>query len=413
MKHLSLLEAVCQNTPVISQEEFIENYISMESALTHVEEILKQSDHALDVAVSMENIVEVLDQIETVTPMHNALVMIAGDLSVAGTDIHPESVVPSLESDEGEGKEGMKEKLKSRVKMILNMVKEFLAKAWDYFKELFNNVGRYASATNERADAFKKRYLSKKDDAKKKVQTIVAKPILDGDKPVVEIQAVLTGLHNYTRMMARLDSDIDKMRGLMGSVGDTLIQVTELKIPDAKMGDVLTALRTEINSFNDELSLFGGFKAEFSKPTSGEDNLWNPAAAEAFFRSVRFKIHAPESNEGVDYAVPDIGKLAELIDAFKDVNSFLSPTASHGIHFTIKNSEKFIKEFERKMDGVLSHAWNEKEAIGINWFLKAPAYSAMMTNMLVTIPTVSLRNTLFLVQRLSAIIDLSLKAYGV
>ncbi|MGF6603691.1 hypothetical protein P3T23_008445 [Paraburkholderia sp. GAS448] len=90
---------------------------------------LDESERNIQIADSLSDVAFVADRIEKATPAEAALVETAGDLAVAGTDVEPEQVVPSMESYIGTtiATEGIKE----TVTKILQGVLQFIERVWE------------------------------------------------------------------------------------------------------------------------------------------------------------------------------------------------------------------------------------------------------------------------------------------
>lgn len=112
--------------PVLDEyEQGLAIEASME-AFHEVETCIQEIDHAADIHASLESLAFVAEKIESASVVELALVDVACEMAVAGSDLTPEMLTPGLESAEGQviSTEGLREMAKS----IWEAIKSFMAK---------------------------------------------------------------------------------------------------------------------------------------------------------------------------------------------------------------------------------------------------------------------------------------------
>lgn len=140
--------------PVLSMEEASimigDAFDEYDAAKTSMAEV----NHGAEVADTLENVVAVADNIGEASESEVRLVELVGDMAVAGTDIPPESIVPSLESYIGRriSTEGFKQTIKS----IWEAIKNAIAKIWRHLKNFFDFITRATPVLVQRIKKFKR-----------------------------------------------------------------------------------------------------------------------------------------------------------------------------------------------------------------------------------------------------------------
>jgi phiKZ-like phage internal head proteins len=122
---------------------------------------LDESERNIQIADSLTDVAFVADRIEKATPAEAALMETAGDLAVAGTDVEPEQVVPSMESYIGTtiATEGIKE----TVTKILQGVMQFIERIWEKIRAYWRIHGSLP-LWRKRIDSLRKRVQAASDE---------------------------------------------------------------------------------------------------------------------------------------------------------------------------------------------------------------------------------------------------------
>lgn len=149
------MESFVTDGGAISMEE---EQVMMGEAAADAAEIateITEAERVVEVSNALEDLAAVADQIEEASPAETALVEIAGDMAVAGTDIQPDEIVPVMESYRG-GKiatEGLKERAVTMVKNII----EFVKSIWERIKKFFYNIFGAIPSMRKRVKSLKEK----------------------------------------------------------------------------------------------------------------------------------------------------------------------------------------------------------------------------------------------------------------
>lgn len=122
---------------------------------------LDESERNIQIADSLSDVAFVADKIEKATPAEAALMETAGDLAVAGTDVEPEQVVPSMESYIGTtiATEGIKE----TVTKILQGIMQFIERVWEKIRAYWRVHGSLPM-WRKRIESLRKRVQAASDE---------------------------------------------------------------------------------------------------------------------------------------------------------------------------------------------------------------------------------------------------------
>lgn len=147
------------NRPVLDEyEQELALSASME-AFHDIKEMQQEVDASADIAIGLENLATVVDQIENATNTELGLIDIAGDLAMAGTGVSGAFMTPGLESAKGDvvSTEGIKTMAQDLWKAIKDFVKRIAKRVADFFHSIFGAMPRLRKALvklKERADGF-------------------------------------------------------------------------------------------------------------------------------------------------------------------------------------------------------------------------------------------------------------------
>lgn len=129
------------NQPILHTVSLEEEQVMLTDATVLASEVnqeLNECDRIIEISDALEDLAVIADQIETASPTEIALIETAGDMAVAGTDIEPEEIVPSLESFQG--KRISTESLRERANQIWTNILEYLKKVWEKVEKFFYNI---------------------------------------------------------------------------------------------------------------------------------------------------------------------------------------------------------------------------------------------------------------------------------
>ena len=127
------------NGKVLSYEEYAVVQAEAQQDLNDINSTEGEIERAMDTADSLEDLAAVVDTVDEATPTEVALVQVAGDMAVAGTDAISEDVVPVTEAYIGRriATEGIVEQIKQLWASIKKFVKDMWAKVTTWFNKVF------------------------------------------------------------------------------------------------------------------------------------------------------------------------------------------------------------------------------------------------------------------------------------
>lgn len=122
----------------ISMEEEAVMVDEATTAAAEADQDLSEAERIIEVSDALEDLAVVADGIEEATPAETALVEIAGDMAVAGTDVAPEEIVPAMESYRGGriATEGIRETARN----IWESIRRYLKEVWEKIEKFFYNI---------------------------------------------------------------------------------------------------------------------------------------------------------------------------------------------------------------------------------------------------------------------------------
>lgn len=130
------------NDMEISQEEAEVMGTEAKTLETEMSNDVQDAERALDTADSMEDLAIIADSVDEATPTETALMQVAGDMAVAGTDVDSEDVVPATECFKGRrvAAEGFRETARNIWAAIKKFVKDIWAKLEKWFYNIFGAI---------------------------------------------------------------------------------------------------------------------------------------------------------------------------------------------------------------------------------------------------------------------------------
>lgn len=172
---------------------------------------LAETDRIIEVSDALEDLAVVADTIEEATPAETAMVEIAGDMAVAGTDIEAEEVVPSMESYRGKriSTEGLKETAMTIWKNILEFLKKVWKKIEGFFYKLFGTIPTLRKRIKDLQEQVEKKSSAKLEEKSFKISSGVTalcvnyKPVKDE----AELAAAMKLFGETTEFVYSVDSE--------------------------------------------------------------------------------------------------------------------------------------------------------------------------------------------------------------
>ena len=390
MSHLKILKLVDTNSIVAleSQDDFLQTAIACESEYHQITAMFTELDRVNDLAVSLEDIASVLEQTEDpITPSEMALVQIAGDIATAGTDINPESVIPSMESEDG--KSGIITNLKERVKQLISAVLGFIKHILARLKNFTIHVGEMYGAVDKRIDRVVKRAKSyeNKDTSVTHVSNVKSlvgfpsvKSSIDDARIIDDSKKLMKELGNYYQDIKNLNigANIDRVSQL----ADLIVKVVNSDNRDS----IISELRKTLNIFtiNQEHAFFGGLvMSAYSEEIDGRDP--SPSQLASFFRNTRvLTVHAGANLiKTVDHqsllSVEEIVKGLEILRVIKMTHS----DGANSIQAQLTHTESVLAKIQNNLTHALQQIEKSKEvdAVAFN-FARAviPEFLSFATN---------------------------------
>jgi hypothetical protein len=127
--------------PVEEEEVSLESLVTvLGMAMEQIAEIganLKEAERAIQTSDALDDLAHVAKSIETATPAQAAMIETIGDMAVAGTDVEPDAIVPSLEHYIGRSIALEAEGIKERAKKIWDAIVGFVARVWQHIKNFW------------------------------------------------------------------------------------------------------------------------------------------------------------------------------------------------------------------------------------------------------------------------------------
>lgn len=114
------------------------------TAAVEADQELAEAERIIEVSNALEDLAVIADEIQEATPAETALVEIAGDMAVAGTDVSPEEIVPAMEGYVGRkiATEGIRETAASIWQSIQNYLKQVWEKIETFFYRILGTIPR-------------------------------------------------------------------------------------------------------------------------------------------------------------------------------------------------------------------------------------------------------------------------------
>ena len=148
----------------ISQEEAVVSEAEANDLASEMTNDGVEAERAMDTADSMEDLAVIADSVDEATPTETALMQVAGDMAVAGTDVDSEDVVPATECFKGRrvAAEGFRETARN----IWNAIKKFVKDIWDKLEKWFYKIFGAIPNLRKEVEKMRKRLEATLDEGK-------------------------------------------------------------------------------------------------------------------------------------------------------------------------------------------------------------------------------------------------------
>lgn len=123
---------------VLSMEEAEIMLDEARNCAASAESDLGETERILEISESLEDLALIADGVDEASATELRLIETAGDMAVAGTDVSPEAVVPSMESYQG--KKIATEGFKETAKTLWLSIQKFLKQIWGHIQKFFRNI---------------------------------------------------------------------------------------------------------------------------------------------------------------------------------------------------------------------------------------------------------------------------------
>lgn len=195
-------------TPMLSMEEQMLETGELEAQANALTADLNEANRVVELSDALESIADIADAIPRADEHHAALIEAAGTAAVAGTDIMPEELVPSMESYVGNKLAAASQTLRATAKQIWQRIMEFIERVWDglekFFYRLLGDVPRLRRTLTELEDKLKELKDNQAADTLEVTGSLNAlcvnyKPVADGaelEKSVKDLQAAVHFAYN-------------------------------------------------------------------------------------------------------------------------------------------------------------------------------------------------------------------------
>jgi hypothetical protein len=300
------LESIAEK-PIISLEEEALIIDETNEVSTDVANELTEAERIVEVSDALEDLAVIADGIEEATPAEIALIETTGNMAVAGTDVSPEEVVPTLvpeptpvlnedgtprvddagvavvaqESYVGkrisaESIQGIRE----TAKKIWQNIQAFLVKIWDqivaFFNKIFDTIPRLKNTLEEMKVAIKEAEGKKAGDKVTITNGVTALSV--NYKPANNEAALSAGIKNLEDVAkfvftTYVDNTVAR--------GDAIAKAIE-SFDATKSGEAVTSLRDALaktkssdipKKTQGEKNRFNGFNTSYSTPLLGNVSL--------------------------------------------------------------------------------------------------------------------------------------------
>lgn len=278
-RHIAIESASFRSFAVLSLEE--EQILTAEAASDEAEIAtdLAEAERVIEVSDALEDLAVVADEIGEATPAETALVEIAGDMAVAGSDVEAEEIIPSMESYRGKriATEGIRQTAQTIWANIMQFLKKVYKKIEGFFYKMFGTIPNLRKRIEDLEKAVDAASGKKLEEKKFSVSTGVAALSVDY-KPVkteTELAAALKALSDAS------DDVYKKLMAGVAKVGEDISDVISdfdpEKAPEDQAQKLLAVVQGHAKDFkpsgNSTAPVISGYKVEAGAQLLGNVRL--------------------------------------------------------------------------------------------------------------------------------------------
>lgn len=354
-----------------THDEFMQAAISCEAEYHCITSMFSELDRVNDLAVSLEDIACVLEQTkDEMSSSEMALVQIAGDIATAGTDINPESVVPSVESEEG--KAGTIANLKDRVKQLIAAVLAFIRQILTRLKNFAIRVGQMYGAVDKRVDNMLERansYKAKQTNVThvSDVKGLVGFPSTmsnaKGAYVINDPKKLIQQLGNYYQDIRNLtiSNNIDRVSEL----ADLLVKVVNSDNREPVISELHKALnRLAIRIASQQHAFFGGLILTVDSEEVDSRDISHTQLA-SFFRNTRMVVEHAGSNlikSDENQKILSVNEIINGLKILKEIIKIAHSGGSNSIQAKLTHTESVLVKIQNNLTHALQQIEKNKQA---------------------------------------------------
>lgn len=369
MSHLKILKLTDIDSVVTieSHDDFLQAAISCESQYHQITAMFAELDRASDLAVSLEDIATVLEQSESpLTSSETALVQIAGDLAAAGTDVEPETIIPSLESvsDKSSTISNIHTRVKQIIAALLAFIKNVLKKLKNFatmMAELYFNVDKRIDSMIKRAKSYsdKKTEFTHVSSVKSLVGFPSAKSQASDARVITDTRTLLKELNNYYQDIksVNLGSNIDRI----AQMSDSVVKVVNSDDHSAAVSELRKALN--IFTIKQEHAFLGGLILTVNSEELDSSEV-SPSELASFFRNTR--VVAEHSGDSLIKSVDSqelmpVDAIIRGLEVLKEIVKISSSSNGSSIQSQLTHAESVISRIQTNLTKVLEQIEKSKD----------------------------------------------------
>lgn len=207
---------------------------------------LSEAERIIEVSDALEDMAVAVSGDEPLTEREAMIVETAGQMAVAGTDIEPEEIVPSMEAFVGRtiGAEGFREKAKQIWEAILRFLKQIWEKIESFFYKIFGTIPRMRKSLKALEE--KVENANRKTVKEKKFNVSSVKYLTHGATQAKDASALSDGL---SKLQATADYVYGGYLKDLKEIGGDIVKALEDFDPE-KPGEAADALAPKLSKFN-------------------------------------------------------------------------------------------------------------------------------------------------------------------
>lgn len=277
---------------VLSLEEYIDLQNRNVELVHEIDGTILNATRTMEVVEALEELAVVADNISNATQAEASLIEIGGNIAVAGTELDPSQVIPSLESYIG-GKISLEDfDFKGKLQKIWETIKKVWATIWQKIEEFFKNSSVLVGVSVNR---IRKLELAVKDNAGKvaraermELDVNKFKQILnDGEKVITDSTKIISLLDDTINLYSYFfESYVKRLERLGNSLADKIKSINKQNL-EASANDITVLLKTEVPA------LFNTVKSSLlmnasNKPSNitGQSNTENALDVKQFHSNI-------------------------------------------------------------------------------------------------------------------------------